>query len=179
MNVPACPDAAPPDPEVVALTRGRAGVTVLYRPVLDVARGAAAGHQAVAGVRPADPAERIDPLAVVMTTIDVALHESATLPDDRFISIPVSHDLVGDPVVRARLLSHGDLGGLVLDVTDFASDASSRTTTALDDYREAGARIAVGSRDDAQPELGSILRLRPFIGPAGASGPASVARRTP
>jgi EAL domain-containing protein (putative c-di-GMP-specific phosphodiesterase class I) len=146
-----------------------AGVTVLHQPILDVARGTAAGYHAVAEVsrgRLADPVLR---WAVTMRTIDAALTAAATLPTNTFISVPVPLDLVGDPAVRSRLADHGQLGGVVLDVTDFSSDSVSRAVPALDDYRAAGARIAVGGRDDAQPELGSIVRLRPAVIRLGAA----------
>ncbi|KQX75151.1 hypothetical protein ASD10_08130 [Aeromicrobium sp. Root472D3] len=146
-----------------------AGVTVLHQPILDVARGTAAGFHAVPEVsrgRLADPVPR---WAVTVRTIDAALTASATLPTNTFISVPVPLDLVGDPAVRSRLAAHGQLGGVVLDVTDFSSELVSRAVPALDDYRAAGARIAVGGRDDAQPELGSIVRLRPAIIRLGAA----------
>ncbi len=146
-----------------------ADVTVLHQPILDVARGTAAGFHAVAEVsrgRLADPVLR---WAVTMRTIDAALTASATLPTNTFISVPLPLALVGDPAVRSRLAAHGQLGGVVLDVTDFSSTLVSEAVPALDDYRAAGARIAVGGRDDAQPELGSIVRLRPAIIRLGAA----------
>ena len=168
-TLPAPIGGRPVTPPHLNPTSPRSDVTVRYRPVLDVARGSVAGHQAVAELRLADLFAPIDRWAATMTTIDAALHESAMLPDDRFVSIPLPHDLVGDTEVRARLLAHGDLGAVVLDVTDFTSTTPPQATSALADYRRAGARIAVGGRDDAQPELGGILRLRPSIIRLGAA----------
>lgn len=153
---------------------GRAGASVVtdahvmvaHRPVLDVARGTVAGYQAVADVS-GDGA--VDRLAVTVTTIDAALTASSTLPPNTFISVPVPHDLAGDRSVCARLHAHGSLAGVVLDVTDFSSGRAPAAEVALEGYRRAGARIAVGGADDAQPELGSIVRLRPAIIRLGAA----------
>jgi hypothetical protein len=57
----------------------------------------------------------------------------------------------------------------VLDITDFDSDVAAQAEAALNDFRRAGALISVGGRDDAQPELGSIVRLRPAIIRLGAA----------
>jgi len=148
-------------------------VVVTYFPILDVARGLAAGYQAFAapveelpGGRLIHPASRRHLAANI---VSAALAESSTLPINTFISIPVPLQLVHDGLIRDLLRHHGDLAGIVLDITDFDSDVAAKTESALDDFRSAGALISVGGRDDAQPELGSIVRLRPAIIRLGAA----------
>ncbi|MCW2839850.1 MAG: hypothetical protein JWR55_1333 [Aeromicrobium sp.] len=151
----------------------RTDVVVTYRPILDVARGVAAGYQAVAApVEHLPPGRLIHPASrrhIVANTVLTALEASIDLPTNTFISIPIPLRLVEDGMIKGLLRDHGDLGGVVLDITDFDSDVAAHTESALDCFRRAGAQIAVGGRDDAQPELGSIVRLRPAIIRLGAA----------
>lgn len=131
-----------------------------YLPILDVARGVPAGYQAM-GFTGGSPEHRTtDP------TIDIAraaLTAFSILPPNTFMAIPVPLRRLGDPDVRAALRDHGSLVGVVLDITDFSPTISIAIETALGEARDAGALISVGGRETAQPELGSIIRLRPAI----------------
>ncbi|NRQ50059.1 EAL domain-containing protein [Aeromicrobium stalagmiti] len=148
----------PPRPEAAA-GAGTDG-SVGYLPILDVARGTAAGYQAV----PMPGASTDDDRALRATRLlRTALSAHGSLPTNTFISIPVPLDLVGDAAVLAALRDHGDLAGIILDITDFSPDVVGSVDPALDEHRSRGARISVGGRDTAQPELGSIIRLRPSI----------------
>jgi EAL domain-containing protein (putative c-di-GMP-specific phosphodiesterase class I) len=151
----------------------RTDVVVTYRPILDVARGVAAGYQAVAApVEHLPPGRLIHPASrrhVVANTVTTAREAAATLPINTFISIPIPLRLVDDAMVKGLLRDHGDLSGVVLDITDFDSEVAAQTESSLEGFRRAGAQIAVGGRDDAQPELGSIVRLRPAIIRLGAA----------
>jgi hypothetical protein len=79
------------------------------------------------------------------------------------MSIPMPLASADDPLIHRILSEHGNLGGIVLDITDFDTKVAAHTESTLDEYRRKGVLIAVGGRDDAQPELGSIVRLRPAI----------------
>lgn len=135
-----------------------------YRPVLDVARGVPAGFQAVAlvddldGLRPRslEPSHTVD---VLQTTLQASAHR----PINTFMSVPVPLHVLAHPSVRTVLQTHGDLSGIVLDITDFAASMPAATASALAEVRSAGALISVGGHETAQPELGSIVRLRPSI----------------
>jgi len=142
-------------------------VAISYQPILDVARGVAAGYQAVARTAPDRPV--VPDLLPVVAVTRAGLAARASLPPNTFISIPVPLARVDDVAVREQLAAAGDLSGVVLDITRFDSSVAARTEAALDDYRRAGARIAVGGGDDGQPELGSIVRLRPAIIRLGAA----------
>ncbi len=143
------------------------GVRVVYEPILDVARGIATGYQAHARLN--DPAADPRGHEVTAVVVDASLRAFASLPTNTFISVPVPLELVGHPAIRGLLAGHGDLRGIVLDITDFDSSLVSQAEQALDDYRRAGALIAVGGGDSGQPELGSIIRLRPAIIRLGAA----------
>lgn len=142
-------------------------VRVRYQPILDVSRGIAAGYQAITmpdGDVP--PRLRVHPATqrhLVATTLRTALDAFSSLPTNTFISIPIPLGLVGDPLIQRILVERRDLGGVLLDITDFENRLAPSAENALDDLRRAGALIAVGGRDDAQPELGSIVKLRPAV----------------
>lgn len=133
-----------------------AGAPLTYRPILDVARGVAAGYQTVAARR---GTRAVDPAAVA----EAALAASASLPVNTFVTIPVTTASLTEAPLRAVLARHGDLSGIVLDVQGATDNAGQRLDEALDACLQAGARIAVGGHDAAQPELRSIVRLRPAI----------------
>ncbi|MFI5425531.1 EAL domain-containing protein [Aeromicrobium sp. UC242_57] len=143
------------DPQLTA--RSDPDVAVGYSPILDVARGSPAGYQAVALDGPATSRDN------TVAIIRAALSAFWQLPTNTFISIPIPLHRLGDPLVRDALRQHGDLAGIVLDITDFTPTISPATEVALDDVRAAGALLSVGGRETAQPELGSIIRLRPSI----------------
>ena len=141
---------------------------VRYQPILDVARGTAAGYLVVThGDRPAgddatvaDHRRQADRTAAAARA---ALEAFATLPSNTFISIPVPLAVLADRAVDRVLSAHGSLGGVVLDITEFATGPLESVTPALERYRAAGALVAVGGRGAAQPELTSIVRLKPAI----------------
>lgn len=146
-------------------------VRVFYQPILDVSRGIPAGYHAVTM-----PVERVSfsdlvcPATrrhVAATTIRSALSAIPTLPTNTFMSIPVPVGLIDDPLIQRIFREHGDLSGVVLDVTEVASTVT--TDSALDSYRRNGALISVGGGNDGQHDLAGIVRLRPAIIRLGSS----------
>lgn len=135
-------------------------ILVGYLPILDVARGIPAGYQALLMPGGTPTSTLVDPTVDI---IRAALAAFSSLPPNTFIAIPVPLARLGDHDVRATFRQHGDLAGIVLDITDFSPSISSATEAALDEVRAAGALLSVGGRETAQPELGSIIRLRPSI----------------
>ena len=148
-------------------TRGPA-FHVDYEPILDVARGVAAGYQAISH---GDIRHELDgavaaidlDVAEVAATARAALSAFPTLPSDTFISVTVPLAMLADPPIRDVLTSFGDLRRLVLDIAEFSTGPLDAIAGALGSYRSAGARVAVGGRGAAQPELTSIVRLKPAI----------------
>lgn len=135
-------------------------LAVGFVPVLNVARGSAAGYQAVA-LNDTGTAAPVPERTVAI--VDAALAAFPALPTNTFMSIPVPLHLLGERSIRARLRAHGDLAGIVLDITDFTPSIDGVVEATLAKLRGAGALISVGGRETAQPELGSIVRLRPSI----------------
>ena len=145
-------------------------VAVSYQPILDVTRGVAAGFQAQGSLhrrpgardRLGSPPELEAGFAA--DVVRAALDAFPTLPANTFVSIPLGADVAATPVVRAALAQRMDLAGVVLEIVGFsASLPSGELELALAAYRERGALICVGGHGAAQPELTSIVRLKPAI----------------
>jgi EAL domain-containing protein (putative c-di-GMP-specific phosphodiesterase class I) len=147
-------------------------VAMTYQPILDVARGVAAGYQAqVATDRPREvdlhtPWSLVEDPSGIRTAaaIESALAAFPTLPGNTFLSIPVGTEAVTTPAVRSALLSPKTLAGIVLDVVGpTGGDGARDLAAALDLYRAEGALIALGGNGAPQPELASIVRLKPAM----------------
>ncbi|MBE7187791.1 EAL domain-containing protein [Jatrophihabitans endophyticus] len=147
-----------------------AAVAVTYQPILDVARGSAAGfqaqgsvaHDARAGVEHLGAAELETLIAVAV--IRKALDDFPTLPTNTFVSIPLGVDVAAGEAVQAALAARPDLSGVVLEIVGFSSGLPfGELDHALAGYRERGAKLSVGGHGAAQPELTSIVRLKPAI----------------
>lgn len=146
------------------------GLDVSYLPVLDVARGIAAGYQTTARLDPAAAstgatyAEHDRDGSLTAQAVSIALGGLHTLPSNTFLTVPVDAAVAAKPLVREALLSRGGLRGVVLDVTGFnGSEPVGDLEYVLAQYRDNGALIAVGGNGAAQPELTSIVRLKPAI----------------
>ena len=149
-----------------------AAIAVTYQPILDVARGCAAGFQAQASVpRNTAARERLEGMqAAELEVVKAAavtreaLLAFPTLPANTFVSIPLGADVVASRAVEAALSRRADLSGIVLEIIGFNSGLpSGELELALAGYRERGVQISVGGHGAAQPELTSIVRLKPSI----------------
>lgn len=147
-------------------------LTVNYLPILDVARGVAAGYQAQ--TQPSDlqdvDAAEVPPLDAdchgdaTARAIATALSAVPTLPVNTFLTLPIGAAVAATRPVREALLAHGSLRGVVLDISGFNGTAPvGDLEYVLAQYRDNGALISVGGHGAAQPELTSIVRLKPSI----------------
>lgn len=151
-------------------------VSVTYQPILDVARGVAAGYRAEAstppraGDHPAEahpgaplPPPSADPAAAA-ALVTQALDTSPTLPPNTFLSIPLHARVATSAPVAAALDARDDLRGVVLEVVGFETgEPSGPLESALRGYRSRGAALSIGGHGAAQPELTAIVRLKPSI----------------
>lgn len=146
-------------------------VAVAYQPILDVARGLAAGYQAQARVA---ASYELDLAAASLlgrdldgsltaTAAATALAAFATLPRNTFLAVPIGAAVAASAPVRDVLTGFGSLSGIVLDVAGSVEPANADLDAALAEYRDAGAIIAVGGYGAPQPELTNIVRLKPAI----------------
>jgi EAL domain-containing protein (putative c-di-GMP-specific phosphodiesterase class I) len=149
-----------------------ASMRMAFQPVVDLRRGVVVGYEALA--RPTGPpkatpdvwfaaaaefglAEELEAVA-----IRAALAARPTLPANCFLSINVSPVLVGSALVQDALA--GDLGGIVLELTEHAPvDDYDALTGDLAPLRAAGVMVAVDDAGSGYAGLAHILALRPHI----------------
>lgn len=167
------------------------GIGVEYLPILDVSRGTAAGYQSQFSLRafddggydvsppsPEPPGDGRDvdvpscspsvdaasDAGLVAQAIRIALGAARTLPRNTFLTLPVPARLAAAKPIRDVLGSQEGLRGIVLDITGFDSSTPvGDLEYVLAQHRDNGALIAVGGHGSSQPELTSIVRLKPSI----------------
>lgn len=132
----------------------RPGVRVAYEPVLDVARGTVAGYRAVS--RSEAPEHRA-------SLVTAALGALATLPPNTFLSVPLAPEDLDDPAVMEAFRAQPTLAPLFLDLAEPRPGTEDRVGQQLEELKAAGALVALGGADGAQPTLRSITRLRPAV----------------
>lgn len=149
-----------------------AGLDVSYLPILDVARGVAAGYEAQAHH---DITRELDVHApsvldgdldgeLTAQAVTLAFGALSTLPTNTFLTLPIGAAVAATRPVREALGARGSLRGVVLDIAGFnGTSPVGDLEYVLAQYRDNGALIAVGGHGAAQPELTSIVRLKPSI----------------
>ena len=148
----------------VVSTPQRIGADVAFSPILDLVRGVVAGYQTVARSLADEGTAPPDPRSVTAA----ALVAASTLPANTFLTVPLDLGLAGSddpdaPSPVSALRDHGDLSGIVLDLRAVPDDVPTAAADALQSVREAGALVALGGEEAAQPTLRSVIRLRPSI----------------
>lgn len=158
------------------LQRAIAGgvITTVYQPIVDVARGCVVGYEALArfdGQPVANPHEwfeaaRAHGLAAELEAVALrsALAHRRALPPNCFLSVNVSPDVLRSGPVRAVLDREGDLGALVVELTEDARVESYRDLELdLRRLRSAGAVVAVDDAGAGYSGLTQLLNVRPAI----------------
>ncbi|WP_375477890.1 EAL domain-containing protein [uncultured Jatrophihabitans sp.] len=151
----------------VARTHGQ--LSVHYQAILDVARGTAAGYQA----RPDAAEDRVDTGWPSVGSADddaaaalvaLALAACPTLPVNTFLAVPVGVRAALSMSVQRVLFGRDTLRGVVIDLVGRTADVpAEELESTADRLRAAGALIGVGGYGAPQPELTSIVRLKPNI----------------
>ena len=146
---------------LAAACRGE-GISTLYQPIVDTARGSVVGYEALtrfSGYSERNPetwfrAARTHGIAedLEVMALRTALRARPTMPTNCFLTVNVSPDLLPRESVRSVWRDEGDLGGLIVELTEQAPIESYLALEPdLDLLRSAGALIAV---DDA-----SLIKL--------------------
>jgi EAL domain len=129
--------------------------SVVYRPILDVARGVAAGFQTTSG---------IESHAVQPADLPGALHSAATLPRNTFLLLPLDLRAGLHPTVRAALLRVTALAGLVFDLLlPDPNTTPDGLANFVREIRRAGGLIALAGAPRSPPESPAVDELRPEI----------------
>jgi EAL domain-containing protein (putative c-di-GMP-specific phosphodiesterase class I) len=161
------------DTMLAAACRGE-GVSSVYQPIIDSARGVVVGYEALTrftGFREQNPeiwfaaarehgrGEELEVLA-----LRTALIARPSLPQNCFLTLNVSPDLLGRASVREVWGDEGELGGLFIELTE---QVPIESYLALEPYlhelRAAGALIAVDDAGAGYAGLRHLLSLRPSM----------------
>lgn len=159
--------------EVKKVLAGMAGVRLAYQPVVDLSRGTVVGYEALArfsnGQRGPGPwfaaaeesGRRAELEALILQQV---LDARASAPPSTFVAANVSPRLVLDGPVWETLVAAGDLGGLVLELTEHEYVQNlPRLRRRLDSVRERGGILALDDVGAGWSGLRQVVELRPEI----------------
>jgi EAL domain-containing protein (putative c-di-GMP-specific phosphodiesterase class I) len=150
------------------------GLAVVFQPIVDLQRGVVAGYEALArfAVRPhlapdawfAEARQRGRAAELDAAVIRLALAQRETMPLNRFLTINVEPASLLTREVDYVLDRAGDLGGVVLEITEHSHiDDLPATKNAIARLRRRGARIAVDDAGAGYAGLEQILAIRPDL----------------
>jgi EAL domain-containing protein (putative c-di-GMP-specific phosphodiesterase class I) len=145
----------------------------VFQPIVDVARGVVAGYESLVrfDAPPRNPElwfetarKRGCEADLEAAVLRAALQWRAQLPPNCFLSLNVSPTALASEAVRSVWRDQGDLGGLVIELTEQTCVESyadlARDLTRL---RTAGALIAVDDAGSGYAGLRHLLQVRPSI----------------
>ncbi|ACL39678.1 diguanylate phosphodiesterase [Pseudarthrobacter chlorophenolicus A6] len=150
------------------------GVRAAYQPIVGTERGDVVGYEALirfpgyeekspqvwfTQARAAGMADQLEALA-----LRTALAARPTLPENCFLALNVSPDLLTNPKIRNVWKEQGDLSGLVIELTEQSRiESYTWLEPDLNQLRHAGALIAVDDAGAGYAGLRHLLALRPAI----------------
>ncbi|MET1064308.1 MAG: EAL domain-containing protein [Arthrobacter sp.] len=169
-GVPAGPDW---EKLLAAACRGE-GLAAAYQPIVDTSRGTVVGYEALArfpGYSEKNPeawfaAARAHGRAADLeaAALRTALAARSTLPASCFLTLNVSPELLTSGEIRRVWRDEGNLGGLVVELTEQTPiDSALGLEPDLNQLRAAGALIAVDDAGAGYAGLRHLLSLRPAL----------------
>lgn len=158
---------------LAAACRGE-GLSSAYQPIVDTARGTVVGYEALArfpGFAEKNPevwfaAARSHGKSAELesASLRTALKDRATLPPNCFLTLNISPELLSTDSVRSVWRNEGNLGGLVIELTEQTPiDSYVELEPDLNQLRAAGALIAVDDAGAGYAGLRHLLALRPSL----------------
>ncbi len=172
------PEPAPPAPpdwdSLLALACRGEGLATVYQPIVDTARGAVVGYEALArfpGYTEKNPEvwfsaarERGKAAELEAAALRTALKARAALPANCFLTLNVSPELLSSEEIRRVWREEGALGGLIVELTEQTPiDSYLELEPDLNQLRAAGALIAVDDAGAGYAGLRHLLALRPSM----------------
>jgi EAL domain-containing protein (putative c-di-GMP-specific phosphodiesterase class I) len=142
------------------------------QPVVDLRHGTIVGYEALARFKleVATPPDVVFASAASLgfgaeleaRVLQRALQLAKTIPPNCFLAINVDPEHLTSPRVLEVILSHGDLGGLVFELTEQRRITDVRAVAnSLNELRERGAFTAVDDAGTGYAGLQQMLALRP------------------
>lgn len=166
--------AIPAWKELLAVACRGEGLTADYQPIVDTSRGTVVGYEALArfpGFAEKNPeawfsAARDHGRSAELeaAALRIALASRSTLPPNSFLTLNVSPDLLATEEIRSVWRDEGNLGGLVIELTEQTPiDSYLGLEPDLNQLRAAGALIAVDDAGAGYAGLRHLLSLRPSL----------------
>jgi EAL domain-containing protein (putative c-di-GMP-specific phosphodiesterase class I) len=161
------------DELLAAACRGE-GLSSAYQPIVDTARGAVVGYEALArfpGFAEKNPevwfaAARSHGRSAELeaAALRTALAARATLPPNCFLTVNVSPELLPTENIRSVWRDEGNLAGLVVELTEQTPiESYVALEPDLNQLRAAGALIAIDDAGSGYAGLRHLLALRPSL----------------
>ncbi|AXJ08369.1 EAL domain-containing protein [Arthrobacter sp. PM3] len=161
------------DEHLAAACRGE-GLSAAYQPIVDTARGTVVGYEALArfpGFAERNPEvwfaaarARGQAAGLEAAALRAALAVRPSLPANCFLTLNVSPGLLPTEGIREIWRSQGNLGGLVIELTEQTPiDSYLELEPDLNQLRAAGALIAVDDAGAGYAGLRHLLALRPSL----------------
>lgn len=158
---------------LAAVSRGE-GLSSVFQPIIDTARGSIVGYEALtrfAGYGTGDPelwfaAARRHGRAVELeaAALRSAFRARPSLPANCFLTVNVAPDLLDTDAVRAIWREQGDLSGVIIELTEQVPiESYLALEPQLDQVRAAGALIAVDDAGSGYAGLRHLLAIRPAL----------------
>ncbi|MFJ6000873.1 EAL domain-containing protein [Arthrobacter sp. NPDC092385] len=150
------------------------GISSAYQPIIDTVRGSVVGYEALVrfpGYEEKNPeawfarARREGRDAELeAAALRSAFAHRAGLPGNCFLTVNVSPHLLPSPVVRDVWVEQGNLGGVIVELTEQTPiDSYLQLEPHLNALRSAGALIAVDDAGSGYAGLQHLLALRPAM----------------
>jgi EAL domain-containing protein (putative c-di-GMP-specific phosphodiesterase class I) len=160
--------------QVARLLERPGSVYAAYQPIVDLSRAVVVGYESLARFTDSDivDVEGLFTTAKALGVADLvealalaaAFEHRASLPANCFLTVNVSPPLLASQAVRGILDRQGDLGGVVIELTEqTAIDSYVELEPHIDRYRAAGALIAVDDTGSGYAGLRHLIDLRPSI----------------
>jgi EAL domain-containing protein (putative c-di-GMP-specific phosphodiesterase class I) len=160
--------------EVLAVLDDPAGVSLVFQPIVDLARGEVVGYESLsrfAGPRRIGPDVWFKAAAqhglhgdLTAHVVRRALDARAGMPASCFLTINLEPHALLDPTVTAALAPVTDLGGVFFELTEHEDLADEGAMlAALAGLRERGAMIAIDDAGSGYSGLRQILTIRPQL----------------
>lgn len=159
--------------DLLSACRGE-GISSVYQPIVDTARGIVVGYEALVrfpGHDEKNPeawltAARRNGMApnLEAAALRSALTHKDALPPNCFLTVNTSPDLLTSPEIRAVWAAQDGLGGLVIEMTEQAPiDSYVALEPDLNALRSAGAVLAVDDAGSGYAGLQHLLSLKPAM----------------
>ncbi|MDI3239965.1 EAL domain-containing protein [Arthrobacter sp. AL08] len=166
--------AGPHWEELLAVACRGDGLAAAFQPIVDTARGSVVGYEALArfpGFTEQNPEvwfsaarDHGKSAELESAALRTALAARSTLPTNCFLTLNVSPELLGTEEIRSIWREEGNLGGLIVELTEQTPiDSYVGLEPDLNQLRAAGALIAVDDAGAGYAGLRHLLSLRPSL----------------